>query len=345
MALMKPGRERRRAEVLRAPTGVALQKVARMALVPLLFVLAAASGLSRLRAPAANDPKSQVLRSEADLVVLPVTVTDHKGNLIPELTQGDFRVFENGRPQTISYFAHNDVPVTVGLVIDSSGSMRPNRDEVAQAAKDLLISSNARDEFFVVNFNESVSFGLPPIVPFTNDVAQLQQGVLSGPSAGMTALYDATSLALNHLAMATNDKKALIVISDGGDNASHKNFRQLLDSAQHSDAIVYTIGIISELESDVNPGVLRTLAGATGGDAYFPKSAADLPGICQHIARELREQYTIGYISANPTHDGSYRKLRVAVHAPGQGGLAVRTRAGYFAPSGAAGASVAKSGG
>ena len=278
-------------------------------------------------------------------MVLPVSVNDRKGNFVPGLTQDDFRVFENGQPQTISHFDHNDVPVTAGLVIDSSGSMGPKRGEVAQAAKDFLTSSNPRDEFFVVNFNERVSFGLPPLTPFTNDVGQLQQGVLSGPSSGMTALYDATSLALGHLSMGTNDKKALIIISDGGDNASHENFRQLSDSAQHASAIIYTIGIISEAESDVSPTVLRSLAAATGGEPYFPKSAGELPAICQQIARDLREQYTIAYIPEDRSHDGTYRKIRVTVHAPGRGGLAVRTRAGYFAPSAAAGAPVAKQGG
>jgi Ca-activated chloride channel homolog len=338
---MMLGRERTRKGVRRAPAVVTFSKVRSSASLLLISTLAGAYGLPRLLAPSPNNPRAQVLWSEADLVVLPVTVTDHKGNFVPGLAQKDFQVYENGKPQSISHFDHSDVPVTAGLVIDSSGSMGPNRAEVAQAAKDFLTSSNSQDEIFVVNFNERVSFGLPPLVPFTNDVAQLQAGVLSGPSAGMTALYDATDLALNHLTLGTNDKKALIVISDGGDNASHENFRLLLASAQHTSAIIYTIGIISEAESDVNPGVLQRLASATGGKSYFPKSAADLPAICQQIARDLREQYTIAYVPADRTHDGTFRKVRVSVHAPGRGGLVVRTREGYFTPSGAAGTPVA----
>ncbi len=338
------GRERTRLGVRRAPAVLMFSKFRGSASLLLISTLVGAYGLARLRGPSPNDPGLQVLWSEADLVVLPVTVTDHKGDFVSGLTQDDFQVFENGRPQTISHFDHSDVPVTVGLVIDSSGSMGPNRAEVAQAAKDFLTSSNPRDEIFVVNFNERVSFGLPPLVPFTNDVAQLQAGVLSGPSAGMTALYDATDLALNHLSLGTNDKKALIIISDGGDDASHENFRQLLASAQHTSAIIYTIGIISEAESDVNPGVLRSLAGVTGGKAYFPQSAAELPAICRQIARDLREQYTIAYVPADGMHDGTYRKIRVTVHAPGRDGLVVRTREGYFVPSAATPTSAATQG-
>lgn len=341
---MMLGRERTRTGVGRAPALPALSRFRSSASLLLISSLAGAYGFPGLRALSPNHPGLQVLWSEADLVVLPVTVTDHKGAFIPGLTQDDFQVFENGQPQSISHFDHSDVPVTVGLVIDSSGSMGPNRAEVAEAAKDFLTSSNPQDEVFVVNFNERVSFGLPPLVPFTNDVAQLEAGVLSGPSAGMTALYDATDLALNHLALGTHDKKALIIISDGGDDASHEKFQQLLSSAQHSSAMIYTIGIISEIESDVNPGVLQTLATATGGKAFFPKSASDLPAICQQIARDLREQYTIAYVPTDRNHDGTYRKIRVTVHAPGHGGLVVRTREGYFAPSGATPASTAQQG-
>jgi len=339
------GRERTRTRVGRAPTVSGFSRFRPSTSLLLISTLAGAYGLAGLRAPRPNNPGPQVLWSEADLVVLPVSVTDHKNNFVAGLTQDDFQVFENSQPQTISHFDHTDLPVTVGLVVDSSGSMGPNRAEVAEAAKDFLTSSNPRDEVFVVNFNERVSFGLPPLVPFTSDVAQLQEGVLSGPSAGMTALYDATDLALNHLTMGNNDKKALIIISDGGDNASHEKFQQLLASAQHNSAIIYTIGIVSEIETDVNPAVLKSLAAATGGKAFSPKSASDLPAICQQIAADLREQYMIAYVPSDMNHDGTYRKIRVAVHAPGHGGLVVRTREGYFAPSGATPVSNAQQGG
>jgi len=224
----------------------------------------------------------------------------------------------------------------VGLVLDSSGSMRPNRGEVTQAAKDFLLSSNPQDEVFVVNFNESVSFGLPASVPFTSNVEQLEEAVLRGPSYGMTALYDALGVALKHLSQATIQKKALILISDGGDNASHEGFQQVLASARHGNAIIYTIGILSENAADVNPDVLRKLARETGGQAFFPESAEKLPAICRKIARDLREQYTLAYVSTDTRRDGKYRTIRVTVRAPGHEHLRVRTRDGYYAPSGEA---------
>ena len=239
----------------------------------------------------------QMIREEADLVVLPVTVTNRHGQFVSGLKEEDFRVYEDDKLQKISLFAETDVPVAVGLVIDDSGSMYPNRSEVLQGAMDFLTSSNRQDEIFVVNFNEKVSLGLPPSVPFTSDVHELEAAVLRGPSAGMTALYDALTVALKHLALSTRNKKALVVISDGGDDASHTDFREVLRLAQHSSAIIYTIGIISQGQADINPGVLRRLARETGGEAYFPKSAAALPALFHQIALDLRAQYTIGYVT------------------------------------------------
>lgn len=298
-----------------------------------LLVTASAPASSHFQGTPNNPNTPPIIRSQVDLVVLPVTVTDRKGHPVLGLTEGDFRVFENGQLQSITRFSHTDVPVTTGLVVDSSGSMGPNRPEVAEAAKDLLIASNPQDEFFVVNFNENVSLGLQPGIPFTDNVAELETAVLKGPSTGLTALYDAVALALKHVASGTNEKKALIVISDGGDNASHESSRELLSAAAHSKIIIYAIGILNEGEADVNPGVLRRLAKSTGGRSYFPQSAEDLAAICKQIARDLREQYTIAYIPSDKLQDGTYRAIHVSVHAPGRGSLVVRTRAGYFAPS------------
>jgi Ca-activated chloride channel homolog len=346
MATMKRGRERRRKTGRCAPAASAFSSIESITLLLLVSALAiATAGFTHFRGAVPKNAGLQTLRSEVDLVVLPVTVTDRKGRFVSSLAESDFQVFENGQPQTISRFSHNDVPVTVGLVVDSSGSMGANRAEVVQAAKDFLTSSNPQDQIFVVNFNERASLGLPPGEAFTSNVAQLEEAVQRGPSTGMTALYDATALALRHLAGGTNDKKALIIISDGGDNASREKFRQVLKTAQHSSAIFYTIGIINDAEADVNPGVLRKLAKATGGEAYFPKSAQELPGICEEIAHDLREQYSIAYVPADKAHDGKYRAIRVTAHAPGRGTLVVRARAGYYAPSAAAETTEAKQGG
>lgn len=284
-----------------------------------------------------TEQPQNVIRSEADLVVLPVTVTDHKGRFASGLQQHDFQVYENGQPQTISEFSHGDVPVTVGLVVDSSGSMHLNRPEVAEAAKDFLRSSNPRDQVFVVNFNERVSLGLPSSLPFTDNVGELEAAVFRGPATGMTALYDAVDLALKHLNDSLeHNKKALIIISDGGDNASHEDFRQVLNTALHQNTIIYAIGILDAQEADVSPRILRKLAKDTGGRAFFPTSADVLPEICHEIATDLREQYTIAYVPSDRREDGAYRTIRVEVRAPGKSSLVVRTRKGYFAPSRAA---------
>lgn len=293
------------------------------------------SGLPRLQAPPPNEGIQHAISKEVDLVVLPVTVTDRKGQNVAGLTQDNFQVYENGQLQKISEFSHGDVPLTVGLVVDGSGSMQPNRPEVVTASTDFLRSSNPEDEVFVVNFNEVASLGLPQDLPFTSDVKQLEEAVRRGPLVGKTALYDAVYLGLEHLQTGTRDKKALVIISDGGDNASHHDFHQILTMALHDNVLIYAIGIISEIESDVNPGLLRKLAGDTGGQAYFPHTAADVPGICQEIAHVLREQYTLAYVPANGLQGGGYRTIRVAVNAPGRGKILAHTRAGYFAPTAA----------
>ena len=211
------------------------------------------------------------ISKEVDLVVLPVTVTDRKGQNVPGLTEDNFQVYEDGQPQKIAEFSHDDVPLTVGLVVDDSGSMQPNRPEVVTASTDFLRSSNPEDQVFVVNFNEVASLGLPPGLPFTSDVEQLEEAVLRGPSTGKTALYDAVFLGLEHLQSGTRDKKALVIISDGGDNASHHDFHQIQTMALHDNVLIYTIGIISDMESDIDPKVLRKLAQRHGRASLFPE--------------------------------------------------------------------------
>jgi len=298
----------------------------------LLLLMLDPSGLPRLHAQTQSESTQGMISKDVDLVVLPVTVTDRKGQIVSGLVEENFQVFDNGHPQKLSDFSHDDVPLTVGLVVDDSGSMWPNRSEVATASTDFLRSSNPEDQVFVVNFNEVASLGLPQDLPFTSNVAQLESAVLRGPTKGMTALYDAVQLGLEHLQSGTRDKKALVIISDGGDNASHHDFRQILSSALHDNVLIYTIGIISSSASDVNPKLLRKLAGDTGGKSYFPTSAADVPGICQEIARDLREQYTLTYVPVSGLQGGAYHAVHVVVQAHRHGKLLARTRAGYYAP-------------
>ena len=268
-----------------------------------------------------------------NMVVLRATAQDHKGTLVSGLGKDDFQVYEDGVLQPIKYFSHEDIPVTVGLVIDNSGSMRPKRADVIAAALAFARSSNPQDQMFVVNFNEKVSFGLPETTPFTDQVAQLEVALSKIAANGETALYDAVATALDHLKKGNRDKKVLIVISDGGDNASKHKLTEIVALIGQPDATIYTIGIFDEQDADRNPGVLKRLAKETGGEAFLPESLKDVAPICERIAHDIRNQYTISYVPTNRNRDGSYRVIKVQASAPGRGRLLVRTRTGYFAPS------------
>jgi VWFA-related protein len=267
------------------------------------------------------------------MVVLRATAQDHKGVLVSGLGKDDFQVYEDGVLQPIKFFSHEDIPVTVGLVIDNSGSMRPKRADVVAASMAFARSSNPQDQMFVVNFNERVSFGLPDYLPFTDQVAQLEAALSTIKANGETALYDAVAVALEHLKKGDRDKKVLMVISDGGDNASKHKLTDIITLLGQPDVIVYTIGIFDVQDADRNPGVLKRLAKDTGGEAFLPESLKDIAPICERIAHDIRNQYTIAYVPTNRNRDGSYRVIQVKANAPRRGRLLVRTRSGYFAPS------------
>jgi Ca-activated chloride channel homolog len=272
------------------------------------------------------------IRVNTNLVVLHATARDHKGALVSGLDKDSFHVYEDGALQQIKYFNHEDIPVTVGLVIDNSGSMGRKRAEVIAAALAFARSSNPQDQMFVINFNEHVRFGLPGNTPFTDQVPQLEIALSSIITSGQTALYDAVAAAIEHLKKGKRDKKVLIVVSDGGDNASKHNLAQIMAMAQLDNTIIYTIGLFDEEDDDRNPHVLKQLAADTGGDVFLPPSLKDVVPICERIARDIRNQYTISYIPANIKQDGTYRAIQVEASAPGRGHLSVRTRAGYRAP-------------
>ncbi|MGO8790248.1 MAG: VWA domain-containing protein [Terriglobia bacterium] len=266
-------------------------------------------------------------------VVLHVTVENHKGAPVAGLGKDDFQVYEDGVRQPIEYFSHEDIPVTVGLVLDNSGSMGPKRNEVIAAALAFAHHSNPEDQMFVVHFNEHVTFGLPADTPFTDKTSELQVALSKFKTSGETALYDALAAAIEHLKMGDRDKKVIIVVSDGGDNASKYKLSQILAMAEKSDAIIYTIGVYTDEDPDKKPEALRALARATGGEANFPQSLEDVVPLCEHIAGNIREQYTITYDPLERTQNGKYRAIQVKAIAPGHGRLYVRTRAGYYAPS------------
>ena len=297
----------------------------------LLVVLGGHSGSQLSPTSRAQDPESYRIAVDVDLVVLHPTVRDRKRLFVSDLREQDFEVYEDGVRQSIRLFQYEDTPVTVGLVVDHSRSMLPKLAQVTAAARTFVQSSNPEDQVFVVNFNEAVSLGLPDAIPFTNSSTELEDAILNAPAAGMTALYDAVVEGIEHLQVGTHDKKALLVLSDGGDNASALGLAGVLKIAERSSAIIYTVGLFDDEDPDRNPNVLRRLAHETGGEAFFPDQLGAVVSVCESIARDIRNQYTIGYVSTNVTPKGTYRAVRVVARAAGRGKLFVRTRAGYIA--------------
>jgi len=270
---------------------------------------------------------------DVDLVVFNVSVTDRAGRQVPGLKATDFRVVEKGRLQEIRSFSTNDVPASIGLVIDNSGSMMNKRDDVLKAALAFVGASHPQDEMFAVNFNEKVYFVLPPSIPFTSERSQMSSALVKNAPVGLTALYDALAAGIQHLKMGTRERKALVVLSDGGDNSSRRSLDDVLDMARRSSATIYTIGIYDETNLDRNPRVLRKISELTGGKAYFPNSLREMDRVWRDIAAAIRGQYTIGYHSNNPVRDGSFRKVEITAGHNNGRGLQVTTREGYFAPT------------
>ena len=281
--------------------------------------------------PSRIPPEKPTISVDVELVMLRATVRDRRGGFASGLQRGNFQVFEDGVQQTIRVFQHEDVPVAVGLIVDNSGSMSRKRKEVTAAALAFARSSNPKDEMFVVNFNERATFGLPDTSLFSASPAELTAALNGVPANGRTALYDALAAGLTHLRRATLEKKVLIVVSDGGDNASHHTLDEVLESAGRSDAIIYTVGLFDDYDEDRNPRVLRRIARATGGETFLPVELDKVVPICRRIAEDIRNQYTIGYVPSNPKLDGTYRTILVTATDPRGGKFRVRTRAGYIA--------------
>jgi len=280
-----------------------------------------------------QDPEPFHLSVNVDLVVLNATVRDHSGRVASDLREQDFQVFEGGVRQSIRVFRHEDIPVTVGLVIDHSGSMHPKLGNVIAAARTFVQSSSPEDEMFVVNFNEHASLGLTPGTQFTNRPDELTRAISNTPATGETALYDAILKARGQLAAGSRDKKVLIVISDGGDNASAHTLSDVLRAVNKSNIEIYTIGIFDPGDPDRNPGVLRQLAHATGGEAFVPDQLSEVVSVCERIARDIRTQYTLGYMSSEAAQSDAYHTIKVVARA-GKTKLVVRTRSGYSRSSG-----------
>jgi len=283
-----------------------------------------------------EQPKEFQISSHSDLVLLDVSVKDPAGGFVTGLTKDQFKVFDNGKETPITVFEAGDIPVTVGLVVDNSGSMRNKKPEVVTAALTFVTESNPKDEMFVVNFNDRVSFGLPPEMPFTDEREVLRQALLSNRVEGRTALNDAMKLALAHLEKGVQAKKTLVLISDGGDNASEMSGSELYHRAEESRATIYSVGVYDADDRDKNPGFLKKISTLTGGECFLPDKLTELVGVCRKIAKDIRNRYSIGFVPSDTGLTGGVRKLKVVASAPDRGKLIVRTRTHYVAATTAA---------
>ena len=308
------------------------RELLRLLSAPLVVPACLGKGEDKRSAKGKPEEKDYIIQTTSRLVLLDVSVKKPDGGFVSGLAKENFKVYENGKLQEISQFANADIPVTVGIVVDESGSMRPKRPEVVTAALEFIQASNPQDEIFVINFNEKVRHGLPDAVLFSDDIKLLREALWKGTPEGRTALYDAIETALGQLDMGRRDKKTLVVISDGGDNLSTHTFKDIMQRVLLSTATIYTIGIFDEDDPDRNPGVLERLARVSGGEVYFPPKLSDIVPVCRQIAKDIRTRYTIGYIPS--VENGKpLRQVKVMASDPNHAKLIVRTRTSYMFPT------------
>ncbi len=286
--------------------------------------------------PDAAKPQSgSKIQVDVNLVVLHTTVVDDRGKFVEGLSQDNFRVYEDKAEQKLSVFKREDIPVSMGLVIDNSGSMRDKRPRVNEAAITLVQNSNPQDEAFVVNFNDDFYLDLDK--DFSSSIPELKEALERIDARGSTALYDALIGSLDHLKKGHKEKKVLLVVTDGEDNTSRSSLEKTIREIQKTDTVIYTIGLLSQESKRSAKNAKKALseiAAASGGVAFFPENVADVHAICEQVAHDIRHQYTLGYYPSNAARDGSFRTVRVDVIPPrGKGKLVARTRNGYYAPT------------
>jgi Ca-activated chloride channel homolog len=278
--------------------------------------------------------KGKSLKTETDMTLVNVTVTDPYGRLVTGLEQNNFRVFEDGLEQEVVRFSSEDVPISIGVIFDMSGSMSDKIDKSRLAAVQFFRTANPQDEFFLINFNDRAQL----VSPFTDSVEELQNRLMFTSAHGMTALLDGIYLGLSQMKGAHNAKKSLLIISDGGDNHSRYSETDIRKFVQEADVQIYAIGLYEpdggySPEEIAGPGLLNDLTQMTGGRTFAVHSLSDLPDIATKISMELRNQYVLGYRPANHARDGKWRKIKVKLRPPkGLPPLNVYARTGYFAP-------------
>jgi VWFA-related protein len=279
-----------------------------------------------------TEDSGAIFRSDTRVVVCPTTVVDKDGHLVTTLPKSAFTVYEDKEPQKFT-MKREDVPVSLGLIVDNSGSMREKRKKVETAAADLVVASNKDDEVFVVNFNDSAYLDLPHEKDFTNDIEEMKEALARIDARGGTAMRDALNMSIVHLKeKAHRDKRVLVLVTDGVDNSSIISLEALVKVAQQSGVLIYAVGLLSDedrRDATRAKRELDSLTEATGGRAFFPKELADVERIAQEVAHDIRNQYTIAYSPSNAALDGTFRAIKIVVNAPGH--PTVRTRTGYYA--------------
>jgi len=306
----------------------------------LLTTLALATGVAAValrgqQTKPSSPPQDETPKFTSDVrvVVLPTTVVDKNGHLVTDLTKDQFTVYENGVVQPITKFKREDVPVSLGLIIDNSGSMRDKRAKVEAAAVALAKASNPDDESFVVNFNDEAFLDLPHGKEFTSNIKELEEALQRIDSRGGTAMRDAIRMSIDHVKeKGHKDKKVLVVVTDGNDNSSVISLEKLVKDSQQSGVLIYSVGLLSDeerREAQRAKRALIDLGTATGGEAFFPKDLGEVEPIAQRVAHDIRNQYTIQYSPTNAALDGTFRQIKVVVNASGK--PTPRTRSGYYA--------------
>ena len=288
--------------------------------------------------PPPNEPLKQQpgasIKVDVNLVVLHTSVLDDRGKFVEGLTQDNFRIYEDKTEQKLSVFKREDIPVSMGLVIDNSGSMRDKRPRVNEAALTLVQNSNPQDEAFVVNFNDDFYLDLDK--DFSSSIPELKEALERIDARGSTALFDAIIGSLDHLKKAAKEKKVLLIVTDGEDNTSRNSLEKTVREIQRTDTVIYTIGLLGQENKKSAKNAkkaLNAIAEASGGLAFFPENVEDVHAICEQVAHDIRHQYTLAYYPSNAAKDGTFRSVRVDVIPPrGHGKLVARTRNGYYAP-------------
>jgi Ca-activated chloride channel family protein len=296
---------------------------------PRLFCVLGVLGISSLLF-SQDSTDTGTISIDVTRVVLHATVREAKSGFVSDLEKEHFTVLEDGVPQKLLSFNREDEPVAIALLIDNSQSMMNKRSQVVAAAKAFVRASKPNDEIFVLHFNEQLTYGLPSSMRFTDDRDLLDAALDKMRLDGRTALYDAIYEALKNLAHSDLSKKALLVVSDGGDNMSVHKANDVVREADLSGALFFGIGIYDPMDGDANPSVLRKLAQSTGGEAYFPKDLLEVQNLCETIARDLRNQYALSYAPPQNASGPRYHRLQVKVKDPKGRKLIIRARTGYY---------------